>query len=142
MERSSFVTNFSVRASKVRKNGLAPIEITITINGERSLFSTGKSIPLKDWDKVKQRVKGKSDLAVAINAYLQSIRVKLIQKEAELLSKGFIVTASLLQDAFMNKIDALKDKTLFQVFQEHIYKEAYKMGNYTIVIDFMLKHIY
>lgn len=35
MERSSFSILFSIRESKARKNGNAPIETTITISGER-----------------------------------------------------------------------------------------------------------
>lgn len=44
MTRNSFSVLFAIRESKARKNGNAPIEITITINGERCSFSTGKNI--------------------------------------------------------------------------------------------------
>lgn len=84
MERSSFSILFSIRESKVRKNGNAPIEITITVNGERCSFSTGKQITIERWDKNKQLVKGKDEEAKSLNIYLKSIKVKLYQKEAEL----------------------------------------------------------
>ena len=58
MIRSSFSILFSIRESKVRKNGNAPIEVTITLNGERSYFSTGKTIAIEKWDKTRQQVKG------------------------------------------------------------------------------------
>ena len=49
MERSSFSILFATRESKVRKNGKAPIEVTITLNGERSSFSTGKLVIVGNW---------------------------------------------------------------------------------------------
>ena len=53
MTRSSFSVLFAIRESKARKNGNAPIEITITINSERCSFSTGKLVSPDKWDKVK-----------------------------------------------------------------------------------------
>ena len=35
------------------------------------------------------------------------------------MDKGFVVTAELLRDAYFDKIDALKEKTLLQVLDEH-----------------------
>lgn len=35
MERSSFSILFFIRESKARKNGNVPIEVMITVNGER-----------------------------------------------------------------------------------------------------------
>ena len=39
MVRSSFSILFAIRESKARKSGKAPIEITITVNGERCTLS-------------------------------------------------------------------------------------------------------
>ena len=60
MVRSSFSILFAIRESKARKSGKAPIEITITVNGERCTLSTGKQVPIDKWDKTKQQVKGSS----------------------------------------------------------------------------------
>ena len=59
MVRSSFSILFFIRESKVRKNGNAPIEVIITINGEKCSFPTGKQVHIDKWDKTKQQVKGK-----------------------------------------------------------------------------------
>ena len=61
MVRSSFSILFAIRESKARKTGKAPIEFTITINGERCTLSTGKQISIEKWDKTKQLVKGKDE---------------------------------------------------------------------------------
>ena len=54
MTRSSFSVLFAIRESKARKNGNAPIEITITINGERCSCSTGKLVSPEKWNKVNK----------------------------------------------------------------------------------------
>ena len=54
---------FSLRESKQNKKGLSPIEVSITTNGKRIYFSTGKHVPAADWNKEKQAVKGKSEEA-------------------------------------------------------------------------------
>ena len=51
MERSSLAVLFFIRESKVRKDGNAPIEASITINGDRCFFSTGKKVKATTWDK-------------------------------------------------------------------------------------------
>lgn len=119
MLRSSFSILFSIRESKANKNGNAPIEVTITLNGERSYFSTGKTVPFEKWDKTRQQVRGKDDETKGLNNFIKAVRAKLYEKEAELMDKGFVVTAELLRDAYFDKIDALKEKTLLQVLDEH-----------------------
>ena len=119
MLRSSFSILFSIRESKANKNGNAPIEVTITLNGERSYFSTGKTVPFEKWDKTRQQVRGKDDETKGLNNFIKAVRAKLYEKEVELMDKGFVVTAELLRDAYFDKIDALKEKTLLQVLDEH-----------------------
>ena len=119
MERSSFSILFSIRESKARKNGNTPIEVTITINGERCSFSTGKQIKVTSWDKNRQLVKGKDEEATSLNNYLKSVRAKLYEKEAELLDRGFIITAQLLYDAYFDKVECLKERSLLSVLEEH-----------------------
>ena len=129
MVRSSFSILFAIRESKARKSGKAPIEITITVNGERCTLSTGKQVPIDKWDKAKQQVKGKDEEAQSLNNYLKAIKAKLYQKEAELLDRGFIITAELLRDAYFDKVESLKEKSLFEVFAEHNKEQEKLVGN-------------
>ena len=129
MVRSSFSILFFIRESKARKSGKAPIELMITVNGERCPLSTGKQVPIDKWDKTKQQVKGKDEEAQSLNNYLKVIKAKLYQKEAELLDRGFIVTAELLRDAYFDKVESLKEKTLFEVFEEHNREQEKLVGN-------------
>ena len=129
MVRSSFSILFAIRESKARKNGKAPIEITITVNGGRRTLSTGKQIAIEKWDKTKQQVKGKDEEAQSLNNYLKAIKAKLYQKEAELLDKGFIITAELLRDAYFDKIESIKERSLFEVLTEHNQAQEKLVGN-------------
>lgn len=129
MVRSSFAILFFIRESRVRKDGTASIEIVLTVNGERCAFSTGKRVKSCNWDKTKQQVKGKDEEAQSLNNYLKAIKAKLYQKEAELLDRGFIITAELLRDAYFDKVESLKEKSLFEVFEEHNKKQEKLVGN-------------
>ena len=128
MTRSSFSVLFFIRESKARKNGNAPIETMITVNGERASFSTGKSVQIDKWDKPKQQVKGKDDEARSLNLFLQAVKNKLYEKETELMERGFVVTAELLRDAYFDKVEALKEKTLLSVLREHNEERKLMVG--------------
>ena len=110
---------FSLRESKQNKKGLSPIEVSISTNGERTYFSTGKQVRSIDWNKEKQSVKGKSEDAKLINDYLTQLRNKIYLKEIELLQKGYLITPSLLKEAVLDKVEALNEKTLLEVLEEH-----------------------
>ena len=116
MEKHCTMVYFSLRESKQNKKGLSPIEVSITTNGKRIYFSTGKHISATDWNKEKQTVKGKSEEAQLINGYLIQLRNKIYQKEIELLQKGYLITAELLKEAITDKVEALNEKT---VLEEH-----------------------
>lgn len=73
--------NFVCRASKARKDGQSPIEMSIIINGERSIVTLDRRINPKHFIPSSQRVKGNSD----INEYLDVIRRKCYQIEIELI---------------------------------------------------------
>ena len=135
MVRSSFAILFFIRDSRVRKDGTASIEVVLTVNGERCAFSTGKKVKSCNWDKTKQQVKGKDEEAKSLNNYLKAVKAKLYQKEAELLGRGFIITAKLLCEAYQEKIESLKEKSLFEVFTEHNHEQEKLIYSFTQAIS-------
>ncbi len=110
---------FSLRESKKNKKGLSPIEVSISYNGERIYFSTGKFAKASDWNKQKQIVKGSTQDAKLVNDFLIELRNKIYEKEVELMKRGYMVTVHLLKDALLNKVEKLKDKTLLQVMKDY-----------------------
>ena len=119
---------FSLRESKQNKNGESPIEISISTNGERVYFNSGKYVNISDWSKSKQMVKGKADNAQLINSYLIQVRNKIYEKEVELIKNGFIITASLLRDAYLGKVETLNEKTLFDIVGTHNSEQEKLVG--------------
>ena len=110
------------------KNGMSPIMMIIGANGERAEFQTGRKVALENWDYGKQQVKGKTTEAKLLNAYLNQLRNKVYLKEIELMQRGYLITARILRDAVIDKIDDLNEKTLFQVFTEHNEEQKKLVG--------------
>lgn len=129
MENHCIAVAFLLRASKRNKQGLSPIEVSLSYNGERIYFSTGKFIKPTDWNKQKQMVKGNTTEAQLVNAYLIGLRNKVYEKEVELMKRGYMVTVHLLKDAVYNRVESLKDKTLMQVVFEHNEEKQNLIGN-------------
>ena len=110
------------------KNGKSPIIMLIAANGERTEFQTGRKIEPENWDNAKQQAKGKTAEAKLLNAYLSQLRNKVYLKEIELMQRGFLITARLLRDAVTDKVEALNEKTMFQVFAEHNEEQRKLVG--------------
>ncbi len=131
MEKHCTMVYFSLRESKKDKKGKSPIEVSISSNGERVYFTSGKKAFAHEWNKAKQSLKGNSEEAVIINAYLTQVRNKIYQKEIELLQNGYIVTPTLLKEAYLDKVESLNEKTLLNVLTEY-NQERKKMVGKTI----------
>ena len=108
---------------------MSPIMMIIGANGERAEFQTGRKIAPENWDSGKQQAKGKTAEAKLLNAYINQLRNKVYLKEIELMQRGYLITARLLRDAVINKVEALNEKTLFQVFAEHNEEQKKLVGN-------------
>ena len=108
---------------------MSPITMTIGANGERAEFQTGRKIAPENWDNGKQQAKGKTTEAKLLNAYLNQLRNKVYLKEIELMQRGYLITARLLRDAVIDKVEALNEKTLFQVLAEHNEEQKKLVGN-------------
>ncbi len=130
MENHCVAVRFAARTSKQTKQGLCPIEASISYNGERIYFSTGKTVRPSDWNKQKQQVKGNSQESSLTNTYLIELRNRIYKKEIELMKRGYMITVHLLKDAIFNKVESLKEKTLLQVVNEHNEEKQKLIGKY------------
>ena len=129
MVRSSFSTLFFIRENRVRKDGTTNIEVLITVNGERCGFSTGKKVLVTSCVKIKQHVICIVEVVISLNNYFKAVKAILYLIVAELLGRGFIITAKLLCEAYQEKIESLKEKSLFEVFTEHNHEQEKLIGN-------------
>jgi site-specific recombinase XerD len=78
------VLNFVCRASKARKDGLSPIELSVIINKERSIITLDRKINHKQFNPSTQKVRGDK----AINDYLTTIRQKAYHIQNELIRQN------------------------------------------------------
>lgn len=79
---------FVCRKAKKRKDGLAPIEICVTVKGVRKIMSTGRKIAPKKFSCKSEKVKGGEE---ELNEYLSAIRSILYSIETFLIKNGICV---------------------------------------------------
>jgi site-specific recombinase XerD len=75
--KNKIATHFYVKESKKNKNGVAPIYLRITVNGERAEISTNKGIIPELWDKASERVAGRTESARVINSSINNLHGKV-----------------------------------------------------------------
>ncbi len=76
-----------------RKNDIAPIYVRITVNGDRTEFSLGKSHPINEWDGKMSRAIGRTAVARALNNELDNTYSDITDAYKELQKEGRLVTA-------------------------------------------------
>ena len=107
------VLNFICRQSKKRKDGLSPIELSVIINGERSVITLDRRVLSTKFNSVTQKVRGDKD----INDYLEVIKKKCYQIETELIKENCFDIKTFC-DVFRNGFKA-KVTTLLQIYDIH-----------------------
>lgn len=110
--------NFVCRASKARKTGKSPIELSIIINGERTIITLDRQVKSTQFNPSTQKVKGDKE----INEYLEVIRKKCYSIETELI-KNDCLTLKDFVEVYKNGFKS-KTKTLLEIYDKH--NELYK----------------
>jgi hypothetical protein len=75
--KNKIVTHFYVKEEKTDNDGVAPIYLRVTVNGERAEISTNRKVDPSLWDKSSGRVSGRSEGARVINASLATLLGKV-----------------------------------------------------------------
>lgn len=113
MKATTFNVSFYCRNSKANTKGLSPIEITIIINGERTIIT----LPRKENPKeFKAAVASKR--SNPIKDYLEATRKRLNEITTELMEQGEALTASTLKEYFM--YGGVRHYTIENLFNEYI----------------------
>lgn len=116
--------NFLCRASKARRDGKSPIEMSIIISGERTIITLDRRVLSTKFNPTTQKVKGDKE----INEYLEVIRKKCYAIETELI-KNDCLSLNEFVDAYRNGFRA-KTKTLLEIYDKHneLYKQDVLSG--------------
>ena len=107
------VLNFVCRPSKKRKDGQSPIELSIIINGERSIITLDRRVNPTKFNPSTQKVKGDKEL----NDYLDVIKQKCYSIEKELIKADSLTLKEFL-NVYRNGFKS-KSTTILEVYGVH-----------------------
>ena len=82
------IINFICRASKAGKDGLSPLELSITINHCRKYITLERRVKAANFDSKKQKVSRDA----AANEYMVALKAKLYNLETEMIKNGMEFT--------------------------------------------------
>ena len=94
--QSTFSILFWIKKNRI-KNGKAPINARVTVNGYRIELSTQREASVLDWDARSQTVRGKSNESKMINFDLAFIKTKILSCRSRLEARNEIVTIESLK---------------------------------------------
>lgn len=120
--RSTFNIGFVCRPSKVQKSGLAPVEMTIVINGARTYLSLPRKEAPATFKKLSTSKKNNE-----LKEYLQGVYNKVSQKQTEMMLKGIPLTAQALKDFV--QFGCSDSYTVGQLFDDYFAILKKRVGN-------------
>ena len=126
MMKSIFRVVFYLRSNYVNKEGKTSVMLRIYLNNERlSLGSTGISVKSSQWDKEKERIKGRTTEALNTNLQLDNIASGL-QSIFRRIEMSDVVSLECIKSEFLGKKEEID--TLMQLFEKHNGDVAKQVG--------------
>lgn len=126
MMKSIFRVVFYLRSNYVNKEGKTSVMLRIYLNNERlSLGSTGISVKSSQWDKEKERIKGRTTEALNTNLQLDNIASGL-QSIFRRIEMSDVVSLERIKSEFLGKKEEIN--TLMQLFEKHNGDVAKQVG--------------
>lgn len=108
---------FFVKRTKTNVNGLLPIFIRVTVNGERIEFTTKRFTTPEKWSVEGNRMKGTSVESKSTNSYLDALKAKVYDYQQQLIREDEPVNAENMRNKIMG-IDK-RSHMLIGIFQQH-----------------------
>jgi site-specific recombinase XerD len=108
---------FYAKRAKTTADGLLPIYIRVTVDGERIELSTKRYTSPDKWSVEGNRMKGTSAEAKAVNAYLDALKAKVYEYQQQLIREDEEVNAENMR----NKILGIEKRKhmLVAIFKQH-----------------------
>ena len=120
--RTTFNIGFVCRPSKVQKSGLAPVEMTIVINGARTYLALPRKEQPSTFKKLSESKKPND-----LKDYLQGLYNKVSQRQTEMMLKGVPLTAQALKDFI--QYGCSDSYTVGQLFDDYLAILKKRVGN-------------
>lgn len=112
------------------KNDLANIYVRITVNGKKVNMSLKQKVLIQNWNKEKQRAKGKDKVSQIVNQHLDQTHSKLVEIYHELKFQDKYITAELIKATYLGQGDNFK--TLQNIMEYHKRKTERTLSSGTI----------
>ncbi len=108
---------FYAKRAKTTTNGLIPIYIRVTVDGQRIEFSTKRYTAPEKWFKEGSCLKGSSAEAKSINSYLDALKAKVYDYQQQLIREDELVNFENMR----NKILGIDKQChlLISIFRQH-----------------------
>lgn len=110
--RTTYSISYYCRNCKVDKKGLAPLEISLIINGKRVFIHLPRKERPEDFKKAVNSKKNN-----IIKDYLEEVRIQFNKIQLDLMKNGVPLTADNLKYYF--RTGGFKDYTLSDLFEEY-----------------------
>lgn len=108
---------FYAKRAKTTTDGLVPIYIRVTVDGERIEFSTKRYTHPDKWSVEGNRMKGTSVESKSTNSYLDALKAKVYDYQQQLIREDEPVNAENMRNKIMG-IDK-RSHMLIGIFQQH-----------------------
>ena len=115
--KTIFRAVFYLRSNYVNKEGKTPVMLRIYLNNERlSIGSTGIAVQQSQWDREKERLKGRTTEALSTNLELDNIQsgLQTIFKKVEMTDE---VSLERIKSEYLGKKEDVD--TLMSLFNKH-----------------------
>jgi len=104
-----------------------PIYVRITVDQKRSELSTGRELqPGYSWNSKKGRAIGTHQNVKLLNAFLDSIQIKIHEAHRQLVDSGELITAETVKNKYTGKGE--KPRHLIEIFEHHNKQLAMLIG--------------
>jgi len=124
--KAIFRAVFYLRSNYVNKEGKTPVMLRIYLNNERlSIGSTGIAVQQSQWDREKERLKGRTTEALSTNLELDNIQsgLQTIFKKVEMTDE---VSLERIKSEYLGKKEDVD--TLMSLFNKHNNDVARQVG--------------
>ena len=121
MKHTTFNVSFYCRDSKANTKGLAPVEMSIIINGQRTLVTLPRKEKPSEFRKALASKRNNG-----IRDYTDAVRARLNDITTEMMEQGLQLTATTLKEFFHN--GGVRPYTIENLFNDYIAIVEKKAG--------------
>ncbi|MFV0555459.1 MAG: helix-turn-helix domain-containing protein [Mangrovibacterium sp.] len=114
---SAFKILFYLRKNHINKSGKSAIMIRISVNGDRTAFSSKLEVDPKAWDTKLSKIKGRHREAVEINNQIDEMHANIRVVFNRISKEDGYVTAEKVKNEFLGY--TTKQQTILTLFEQH-----------------------